>query len=138
MRRIMESSNTTSNRKKPLSKNELGSKRKTAVENISKRNILMIDKEWGLEFITKNVSVIKKGYTDEKVPKIDTRSYHGTLEGAIYRVYKLMIEEQTLESSIETIEQLKDVIEKSNEEVRTAISTIRFGESDGETKSKSK
>lgn len=135
-RKIRESNHTirehrTILHREVLSKEERDSKR---VARINKRQFIMIDDVWGLEFIPMNIIVIKKEFTKKGDPKFERLSHHATLEGAIFRLYRLMCEDSIIGESITTVTALKDELSALNQKLIKSISTIKTLERNGAEK----
>jgi hypothetical protein len=97
------------------------------------RSIIMIDDEWGLEFETMNIVVIRKRPNKKGILFIYPLSYHGTLEGAVFRMYRLMIEENVKGIPIRTIEGLKHELHTVGNRLINSLAKLKDIENGKET-----
>jgi glycerol-3-phosphate responsive antiterminator len=104
-----------------------------AKQNKNNNHTIMIDDEWGLEFESRNIVVIRKKPNKKGIISTYPLSYHATLEGAVFRIYRLMISESVIHESIETIEGLKNELHSTGTRLINSVARLGSIENGKET-----
>lgn len=114
-------------------------KKKIQSSKKENRKLIMLDDVWGLEFIPLNITIIKKQVIEKGdnkgKEKLNRVAYYGTMEAAVMSLHGLMVRDKVCNSSISTIEGLKDSMFEMNQKLLRIIPSINIGELHGEKKS---